>query len=224
MATQKRLQTVIPKKAMSEIAVNSEQIEEGVAPAPKPTAARLKRISDIAQRQLVLLREIAALEAQLEAKQRALAANQDVELAKAMLHIGMDSFELTGGIPVEFQRNVRAGIPSFDKQPELHREGIAYMESKAPQLVKRQAILEYEKGMDKKKQAVMKKIWKAFLSAAKKSQLPLSVVTKDAVNASSLGKWVRGQDVLGNSVPEEILGVFRSQKAVVKLPELAKSK
>lgn len=196
-----------------------EQIIPEAEELPPPTMAQLAHVSEIAQAQVKLLKEQAEIIKQLEENERALKANQEVTLPEAMVKIGMDSFSLMGQIPVKLERNVRAGIPSKDNQPELHEQGMKYAMANMPDLVKRQAVLGYEKGMEKKKVLILNRLFKTFQKELKTNKIPLDVEFKDSVHGGSLTKWVKTQDTLGNHIPEDILGVHRSKKAVVILPK-----
>lgn len=217
--------TVVPKKGVISHADqrNSQEefVYEDMEAAPAPSMEKMKKVADIAQAQVVLLKEVAELEERLVEKNRELAANQDTILPEAMSEIGMESFNLTGGIPVKLENNVRAAIPSEKNNPKLRAQGLIYAAKNFPDLIKRQAVLEYDKGIDKKKQAELQKLFKTFLQGIKKAKIPLAVETKDSVHSGSLTKWVKSQDKLSKQVPEDILGVFRSKKAVVVLPKAA---
>ncbi len=203
-----------------------EQVEADVEEAPEASQDKLDKIVALAEEQKRLVDLLERLDAKTNETKKLLTNNKMNLLPAAMSEAEMISFELKDGWVVEVQKVVNAGIPSAtaikkEKSPEKKREmierketAIAYMDKEAPDLVKNTIIIDFPKGEEK--------FFNKFMADLRKRKVEIKATVERAVNASTLGKWVKERDKAGLSVDETLLNVSRVTIAEVEKVEIKK--
>lgn len=198
-------------KAISERARNAqgvkEQVEEYIPEAaPGPSQEKLARAIALGNDQVRLRREIAAIEAQLDAKNKALKTNAEADLPQAMSEAGIEALTLDGGIGVSIKKVVRASIPKTDPEP-----GLDFVDEVAPDLVTRTLKIVFDRSEEK--------FFRKFMRDLNQRKKKPKLTYERTVPHQTLSKFVRTRDKEGLGVPEKALGVYRVTTAVVSLPE-----
>ncbi len=194
-----------------------DQVLDDLEEEETGTAEQVAAVMAEARNQRRLQVQLANLKAETEKVEQDLNKSKTDTLPKLMEAAKLgEEFPLAAGYMIEKWTEVRANIPSPDNKKvenaaEAHRVGIEYADEVCPDLVQNIVTITFKKGEE---------AWyKKFLRDCAQRKNKLKIDFKRTVHASTLSKWVRGQDALGKKVDEDKLRVSRKTIAEVKAPE-----
>jgi len=155
-----------------------------------PTDEQLATVSQLADQQLALERDIEQLEAELRAKKNTYIKVSQVDLPDAMAAINMSSFKLENGASIDIKKGVDASIKIDDKADAYnwlreHGHGA---------IIKNEFKIPFGAGEDE---------------LASEVGEYLSTIHKDfnasiSIHAQTLRAWAKAQLEEGNEIPEVI--------------------
>lgn len=167
----------------------------------QPDNEALANISQLAESQLSLEKEIAIINAQLEEKSEKLARVRDTLLPDAMMNVGMESFTLKDGSKVVVSKFYAASI-----KPEF--QGFVFnwlRENQFGEIIKREIKTKFGKGQDAEATAL----------AGMLTTMKLPFEDKESVHPQTLKAFVREQLEGGKNLPMNEMGVFVGSRAKV---------
>jgi hypothetical protein len=176
------------------------------ADALLPTDGALKRVSELAELQLELEAEVAAIEAKLDDATKRLNAVQMKELPDALKAAGIDEFKLTNGTKVIIKDDMSISV-SKDKMPGVCKW---LRQNKHDDIIKAQITVELPKGTDPK---LVSKVEK-FLSGT-----PLAFNKGETVNSQTLKALLKEQREKGKTINLSDFGAYEYTKSIIKLPK-----
>ena len=190
----------------------NEDILQQYAADPKavaaPKNAELAEITKLARKQLRLQANVVKAEEKLKAAQAALDAVEGKALPEAMLAVGLTEFTLKNKSRVKIADVIRAAIPKARAEEALRW----LIKNKHEGLIKGEVEINFGRG-DRRIEKVL-----AFLKQKQFTGLDYS--RQETVHAGTLSAWVRQQVEAGKKVPEDLLGVYRTIKAVITPPKV----
>lgn len=196
-------------------------LDEAEIETPKATAAQIARIVNVAREQVKIRKRVDTLSDQLKAASKELAQNVNVDLPKAMREAHQTSCPLGDkGAYVELDEIVKASIPSVSNRrvenaEERNAAGIAYMDSRAPDMVDTVLTIRFPKGTEKE--------LARYLRDNKRRKKPLELDLTRTVHTGQLSAWVRRELEAGRDVDRDALNVHIIDVAEVKVPKPKKS-
>lgn len=162
----------------------------------------LTTISQLANRQLGLEREIENLEEQLKQKKEEHRQVSQVDLPEAMAEIGMASFTLDSGAKVNVKPFYNCSIPK-----DRYDEAMGWLRDNGHgDLIKNTISVDFGKGED-----VAAVQFKTSLQ-----EQGTSYTDKTGVHPQTLRAFVREQVETGRPLPLDLLGVFIGQQTSIK--------
>lgn len=175
--------------------------------APAPDDGALKRVADLAGKQLQLTEALAAVEAEAKRLNGELRLVAEVELPQAMTDVGLTEFKLADGSRVGIDVKTSASIPKAREA-----EAFAWLEEHGyANIIKHQVTVSFARDEDPLAKNLL-----AFV----KAELPEQpVVDKRAVAPQTLGLFVRERLAEGDDLPQDLLGVFTLRRAVIVKPK-----
>lgn len=162
----------------------------------------LKVVAELANRQLVLEKEIEDLEAQLKEKKESLVQVAEKDLPEALAECGLSEVKLLDGSKVSVKPYYQANPPK-----EKYDEAMAWLRDNGHgDLIKNDVTVSFGKGEDDR--AVD---FKRFLS-----ENGTSYSDKTGVHPMTFKAFVREQVETGQNLPFDLLGIYIGQKASIK--------
>lgn len=162
----------------------------------------LKVVAELANRQLVLEKEIEDLEAQLKEKKESLVQVAEKDLPEALAECGLSEVKLLDGSKVSVKPYYQANPPK-----EKYEEAMAWLRDNGHgDLIKNDVTVSFGKGEDDR--AVD---FKRFLS-----ENGTSYSDKTGVHPMTFKAFVREQVETGQNLPFDLLGIYIGQKASIK--------
>lgn len=172
-----------------------------------PTDEQLRRIAALAQRQLALEREAAALEEQLRVKNAELRAVREVELPEAMSQAGCGAYKLEDGSSVTVKRDWAVSIPKDRQEPAF-----AWLaEHNLDSIIKRDLRVQFGRGEGNAADALA-----AYLTY---NYAGNKVTDKSGVHPQTLKATIKEQLAQQITVPAELFGLVPLKWAEVKTPQ-----
>jgi hypothetical protein len=189
-----------------------------IKPTPAPTPdyseytqqerpqSQLKVLSDLAEEQRRIEKEIANTEEVLKKLNEALQAVSEVRLPEMMEDLNLKEFKTRSGLVVTLGENIFASI-SKDNAPLafdwLDDNGFS-------KLIKRAFIVKFGKEEEK---------WaNKFAADLRRRKKPVNVEEKKEVHHSTLKAFVKEELTNGRDVPTELFGVHRQMVTKVTVP------
>jgi hypothetical protein len=170
---------------------------------------KLKRVSFLADKIILLDTEILDLESQVKAKETERRKIAEQDLPDAMKEIGLKSFELSDGTEINVKEEVFAGIPEQNREAcfsWLRENGFG-------DLIKNEIKITLGMGEDDRARFL-----KDFL-LHNNQEGPFDFDEKTTVLAQTLKAFVREQDKKGRPIPENLFSVHRLSVAKLKRPK-----
>lgn len=162
----------------------------------------LKVVAELANRQLILEREVEDLENRLKEKQEALKQIQEKDLPEALSECGLSEIKLVDGSKVTVKPFYQANPPK-----ETYDKAMSWLRDNGHgDLIKNDVTVSFGKGEDDR--AVD---FKRFLS-----DNGTSYTDKTGVHPMTFKAFVREQVETGQNLPFDLLGIFIGQKATIK--------
>lgn len=168
--------------------------------AVEATDGEIRRIAELANKQLDLERRVSELEEMLKAEKERLRAVQEHDLPDALAEAGISEMKLADGSRVKAEPFVTAHI-SKAKADEAHSWLI---DNGFGELIKREVVAKFGRGDDK-------------FEKAKSALLAEGVVpdTKEAVHHSTLRAFAREQIEKGTDIPTDLFGLYSGFKTKI---------
>lgn len=184
-----------------------EALDIDVEEAPGPTEAQRRRVVDLCRRQTEQLLRVERLERDLKVARDALLQTQERDLPDAMMEAGILKEMLASGISVELKT-------SYHPKQLTDQTGLDWIVAHgAGAMIKHDIGMQFGLRQEKLVRTILKRI------AGWKSASNFKLTEKRAVNAQTLGAFVREQVKDGASVPFDVLGVYVRRYAEVTIPE-----
>lgn len=162
----------------------------------------LKVVAELANRQLVLEKEIEDLEAQLKEKKESLVQVAEKDLPEALAECGLAEVKLLDGSKVSVKPYYQANPPK-----EKYDEAMAWLRDNGHgDLIKNDVTVSFGKGEDDRAAD-----FKTFLS-----DNGTSYSDKTGVHPMTFKAFVREQVETGQNLPFDLLGIYIGQKASIK--------
>lgn len=163
---------------------------------------KLKAVSDLANRQLQLEREISEAEGVLDQLNKRLRNIKTVEIPTAMDEAGVQEFVTSDGYKITLKDKLKASVLK-DNKPRAFQ----YMrEIGFGSLVKNQIVVQFGMKQDDKATALMKEL----------ESKGLPVTQKQDVHAATMTKFVKERMEAGESLPAELFNIFQYRESVIK--------
>jgi hypothetical protein len=167
-----------------------------------PTENELATIVQLAERQLVLEDEVAALTAQLETLQDELRTVQTKDLPEAMEAANVKEFTLTSGKRIKLEEVIRCNIPNDKKQ-----QAFAWLDDNgASDLIKTDVSLAFTKGEKEKADKAMNMLLEAGFAPQESM----------SVHWRTMSSWAKEQLSSGKVLPSDLLGLYIGKKSNIK--------
>lgn len=166
------------------------------------TNEQISTIADLANQQLQLEQECAALEQTLAERKKELDRVQTDLLPTAMMAAGVVDFKLVDGSKISVREVVRCNIKADNKAAAyewLRANG-------AEPLIKNKLELSFIRGQDEQAQKAV----------AMLRNIGLFPVMKEDIPWNTLASWAAEQLEAGKALPDELLGLYVGKKAVIK--------
>lgn len=167
-----------------------------------PNDDRLKRVSELAEKQIALEDEVAAIEEALEAKKKQLFDVANYDLPNAMTEVGIKEFKLVDGQKVTVKPYYAAKIDDDNRQSchnWLEEHGHA-------DIIKHQIGINFGKGESEESAQVI-----SFLK-----EHGFSYTDKEGVHYQTLTAFVREMIETGREFPQELFRVHIGQVSKIK--------
>lgn len=162
---------------------------------------QLQEISDLANQQLAIEKEIASIEEALELKKNRLNQLSGTLIPEAMMAVGMESFKLADGTMVKVDK-FYAGRIADDKA----EEAFAWLRKTGnDSLIKREVKLMFGKGEDADAQTAVHAL----------KDLGFEPVDKQSVHPMTLKSFIREQYESGTDFPAELFGAYVGNKTKI---------
>lgn len=173
------------------------------ANAASPAASiTLKELSNLVDQQAIAEAEVIARETALDEAKSALKELSERRIPEAMEALGLETVKTRSGVSVSIKEDVRASI---SKARQF--EAFAWLrENGAGSLIKRKVQLEFGRGEDDQANELKQQL----------ESEGFTVEDNTSVHASMLTSYVKAQLAEGVDIPQELLGVFRQRKSVIK--------
>ena len=170
----------------------SEQASEGEVKALSELIERMKHDGSVLERARAKLK-------QMEADYRRLT---EVDIPTACENSGIMGIQLPSGEKLVIQDNIRASIPKAKQE-----EAFAWLrENGYGDLIKNVVSVSFGMGEDEL----------AEQAAETLAGMDVTPEQKKSVHASTLKAWVKERMVECEEIPDELFGVYRGQRAVLK--------
>lgn len=180
--------------------------EPEVEAAPDPTDKERRRVTDLARLQVQQQRDVNRLEAALHEAQDRLRRTAEVDLPEAMLAIGQIELTMASGAKIALKTGYH---PKQLSDPQ----GLRYLEGLGGgDLIKHDITMQFGRGHEKLVAQILKRI------AQWKSAAQFRLTSKRAVNAQTLGAFVRELVAQERPPDFEALGVHVRHYTEVTLP------
>ena len=168
--------------------------------AVEASDGEIRRIAELANKQLDLERRVGELEEMLKAEKERLRVVQEHDLPDALAEAGISEMKLADGSRVKAEPFVTAHI-SKAKADEAHTWLI---DNGFGELIKREVVAKFGKGDNK-------------FEKAKAALLAEGVVpdTKEAVHHSTLRAFAREQIEKGTDIPTDLFGLYSGFKTKI---------
>lgn len=168
--------------------------------AVEATDGEVRRIAELANKQLDLERSVAELEEMLKAEKEKLRVVQEHDLPDALAEAGVSEIRLADGSRVKAEPFVTAHI-SKAKADEAH----SWLEENGHGgIIKREVTAKFGKGDDN------------FAIAVEALQMRgIAVDTKESVHHSTLRAFAKEQIELGTDLPVDLFGLYSGFKAKI---------
>lgn len=168
--------------------------------AVEASDGEIRRIAELANKQLDLERRVGELEEMLKAEKERLRVVQEHDLPDALAEAGISEMKLADGSRVKAEPFVTAHI-SKAKADEAHTWLI---DNGFGELIKREVVAKFGRGDDK-------------FEKAKAALLAEGVVpdTKEAVHHSTLRAFAREQIEKGTDIPTDLFGLYSGFKTKI---------
>ncbi len=177
----------------------SNSVEEWVEATPDE---ELKSISDIAQEQVALQKEIEEIEKSLKSKKEELRVVSEQKLPEAMLAANLMEFVTATGFKISVSPFYQAHISQKNEE-----EAFKWLQENGHGgIIKNQVNLSFGKDEDSKAQDTI----------AKLKQLGLSPDVKQGVHSSTLKAFVKEQLTLGRHIPSETFGIYVGSRSKIE--------
>lgn len=178
---------------------------EADAQADRMDGTKLARVSELAQRQMLLLQRLEELNAETVATTNALAEVQEHQLPDAMIDLGLKKLTLDDGSELGLAREYFPNIGGEREAPAF-----AWLrEQEHDSMIKNEFKLWFGKGEDDKALRLLE-----LLEA---EALPFN--KKESIHSGTLRKFVRELAEAGTPVPDDIFYVSIINKVTVKRPK-----
>lgn len=182
-----------------------EMEQDALAQFAAPSDKDLSQISELATRQLMLQKEVAAEEEALAEKKRQLGFISEVEIPNLLEWFGMTMFKLTNGAVVDVKKNITCGITEANKDAAF-----AWLEETGNDgIIKNEFKLPFGKGQDDDAQKL-----REYLDEA-----GYSYTNARNVHHSTLKAFVTKRLKAGENVPVDLFSVFEKRVAVITVPK-----
>jgi uncharacterized small protein (DUF1192 family) len=159
-------------------------------------------VAELANRQLVLEKEVEDLEAQLKEKKEALTQVAEKDLPEALAECGLSEIKLLDGSKVTVKPYYQANPPK-----EKYDEAMAWLRDNGHgDLIKNDVTVSFGKGEDNRAED-----FKVFLR-----DNGTSYTDKTGVHPMTFKAFVREQVETGQNLPFDLLGIYIGQKASIK--------
>lgn len=168
--------------------------------AVEATDGEVRRIAELANKQLDLERSVAELEETLKAEKEKLRVVQEHDLPDALAEAGISEMKLADGSRVKAEPFVTAHI-SKAKADEAHKWLI---NNGFGELIKREVVAKFGRGDD-----TYEKATKALLAHS----IPHD--TKEAVHHSTLRAFAKEQIEKGTDIPTDLFGLYSGFKTKI---------
>lgn len=166
------------------------------------TNEELNVVKNLAERQLTLENELAALGVKLKAKGEALKKVQEDLLPEAMAEIGLETFTLSSGEKVTIKTGIAATISKANAP-----EAFAWLKvNKHDDIIKNEFKISFGRGEENSAKALT-----LFLVKHKHE-----FINKRGVHHSTLRAFCNEQMEKGVNIPQDIFGIFNWSKSIVK--------
>lgn len=180
-----------------------------VEAAPDPDDTDLKRIANLAARQLDLEREIHDAEQQLTGLREQHKEIAERDLPLAMAEIGMEHFGMKGGFAVDLTVFQYCGITEPNKPAAF--QWLRDQGDGSESIIKRQVTIQF--GMKQGSDADKLVNWL-------QRRFPKHKITdKESVAPPTLGKYVREKTKKGVMMPEDVFGIGLKTTTVITPPK-----
>lgn len=167
----------------------------------------LSIITNLAQRQVQIEKEVADLESKLKEKKKVLVGLSEKDLPEAMVSADLENFKLHDGTKVTIKEIYQASITE-EKRPAV----CAWLKKhNLDALMTNDLTIKFMKGQEG---------WlKKFLAQAKRRKKPLNMALKENINTGTFKATVKRMDDDGEiDVPLEDIGIRKFKKSEVKVP------
>lgn len=172
--------------------------------APAPTDGELRTVSDLALKLVQAEDLVIERTAALQEAVATLHTLRDVELPAAMTRAGTRSFTTDSGLRIKT-------LTKFDGTKLTSREGIDYVSANGGDaIIKTVITVELDRG----DAAVARTIVQLLRSRPEANRFK-KLLLEEAVNAQTIGRWVRELTEQRKDPPLDVLGVHRRTYAVV---------
>lgn len=168
--------------------------------AVEATDGEVRRIAELANKQLDLERELNALEDQLKAKKEQLRVVQEHDLPDALAEAGVSEIRLADGSRVKAEPFVTAHITKA-KAEEAHAWLIDHGFG---DIIKREVTAKFGKSDDN---------WVVAVEALQARGI--AIETKEAVHHSTLRAFAKEQIEQGTDIPVDLFGLYSGFKAKI---------
>lgn len=180
-----------------------------------PEGDLLNRIVELANRQVQIEADLAALAEQaktLQAELETIAGGFKNEglLVAALNEAGMKNFTLTDGTVIEVKDVLQ--MPSVAQKSKYREPVLNWLDENHPDVIKRVIAIPLVKGDERV----------AEIRRVLAEQLKVVFSEDRTVNPQTLGALIRELLENGAEVPMETLGVFSLKKAAVEIPKVKK--
>lgn len=163
----------------------------------------LAKLSELADKQLALEKELAEAEKAVEDAEKALREVSEIEIPELMDQLSIEDFKTTSGLKVSVKEDIRAHIKKAN-QPDAFQW---LREHGHEALIKRELKVQFGKGEDEQAESTLKTLREAELQAEDKAY----------VHPSTLAKFVREKLKAGEEIPLELFGVHRQRVSKVNV-------
>jgi hypothetical protein len=168
----------------------------------RATDDQLRRVSELAKRQIASEKIVEAFTEQLEQAQRVLDEIRHDQLPALMQEIGLSMVKLDTGEKVELKAVVKASIAKANKE-----QAFSWLrENGHGSLIKNKITTQFGMGEEEQAQALLQEL----------TQQGLEVTQDETVHVQTLTAFVKEQLKNGVNIPMDLLGVFEYQEVKIK--------
>lgn len=192
--------------------IDWDHVAEIAATVEAPTNEAIASLSNLAQQQLDLEREIEEAKAALEEKQASLKHLTAVVIPAAMEALKVRSLELTDGSKFEVEEKIYASISE-----ERSEEALQWLRDNGfGGLIKNILSLSFDTDEDERAAQI-----RALLTEAK-----AAFEVKQGVHAGTLKAWAAEQllEKKNTELPEKLFGIFRQRVSTITAPKQRKKR